>query len=76
MESGGRKYDMVVYVCQIAIIFIVVITSLLNISLSDQNMELWISLLGSAFGCILPSPKLRKIKSEPKEGPSELGEST
>jgi len=65
-----RKHDIIVYVCQIVIIFIVVIAAIVNISLSDQNLELWISLLGSAFGYILPSPRLRKIK--PKvEDPSE-----
>ena len=48
----------IVYFCQIIIVYIIVITSIVNLSLNNGNSELWISLLCSAIGYVLPSPSL------------------
>lgn len=51
----------VVFFCQVAIIFIVIITSIVNLSLPSRNAaddKLWIALLSSSIGYLLPSPNL------------------
>lgn len=37
----------VVYICQIIIVYVIIITSIVNLSLNNGNPELWISLLCS-----------------------------
>lgn len=66
-DSGSRNYHMlgtkfpkqeVVFFCQVLLIYGVVITSLVNISLGSTH-ELWIALLTSCLGYLLPSPTLK-----------------
>ena len=46
---------------QVALIFIVVITSIDNLILGSEKTHLWIALLSSSLGYILPAPKLGAI---------------
>lgn len=48
----------IVYICQIVIVFVIIVTSIANLSMQNGNSELWISLLCSAIGYALPSPTL------------------
>ena len=48
----------IVYICQIIIVYVIIVTSIVNLSLNNGNLELWISLLCSAIGYALPSPTL------------------
>jgi hypothetical protein len=50
----------VIYFIQVILIYIVVVTCLINLSLGWGNQALWSSLLSGGLGYILPSPKLRK----------------
>lgn len=50
----------IVYFCQISLVYIIIIASLVNLSIQNGSSELWISLLGSCIGYILPNPKLKK----------------
>lgn len=50
----------IVYFGQIIIVYIIIITSIVNLSLQNGISELWISLLSSCLGYILPNPKLKK----------------
>ena len=50
----------IVYFCQTLIIFIVVVTSIVNLSLGNDEGKLWTALLSSSLGYILPNPKLKK----------------
>ena len=50
----------IVYFCQIIIVYVIIITSIINLSLQNGISELWISLLSSSIGYVLPSPKLKK----------------
>ena len=50
----------IVYFCQMIIVYIIIITSVVNLSLQNGSSELWISLLSSCIGYALPSPKLKK----------------
>ena len=50
----------IVYFCQMIIVYVIIITSIVNLSLQNGRSELWISLLSSCIGYALPSPKLKK----------------
>ena len=39
-----------------------IVTSVINLTISEKDKELWISLLSSMLGIILPAPKLKKAK--------------
>lgn len=64
MESEQEKRTLkkvdVVYICQMVIVYIIIITSVVNLSLKNGSSELWISLLCSATGYALPAPSLIK----------------
>ena len=53
--------DEIVFFFQVALIYIVVITSIVNLILGSENTPLWIALLSSSLGYILPAPKLGAI---------------
>ena len=49
------------YFAQVFIIYIVIITCLVNLSLGTSDLNnLWVSLLSSCIGYMLPSPHIRK----------------
>ena len=50
----------IVYFCQMIIVYTIIITSVINLSLNNGSSELWIALLSSNIGYALPSPKLKK----------------
>src|SRR5437867_2403688 len=54
----------IIYCSQVLLIYIVVITCVLNLSFSDNNACLWSSLLSGSVGYLLPAAKTRK-KHEP-----------
>lgn len=60
--NPASKADAVVFIAQIALLFIVVITSLLNLSLEHGNMNLWTMVLTSCLGYMLPTPRLKAAK--------------
>ena len=43
---------------QIIVVYMIIITSLVQISLRSPDKELWLILLSSSIGYILPSPRL------------------
>ena len=59
----------IVYFCQISIVYVIIVTSIINLSLNNGNSELWISLLCSAIGYALPAPTLQngRTLSVPKQ---------
>jgi hypothetical protein len=50
----------IVYFCQMIIVYIIIIASVVNLSIQNGSSELWISLLSSCIGYALPNPKLKK----------------
>ena len=50
------------FVCQMVIIVSVILCALLNLSLdrAGTKREIWISLLGTTVGNIMPTPKIKK----------------
>ena len=51
----------IVFFCQIVLIYIVVLTSLVNLTLKNGPINLWIALLGSCLGYLLPHPSMDNL---------------
>ena len=49
----------IVFFVQIIIVYSVIITSLFNLSQGVEPQNLWIALLSSSLGYVLPNPNLR-----------------
>lgn len=69
----ASKADAIVFISQIALLFIVVITSLVNLSLEHGNTNLWTMILTSCLGYMLPNPRLKAAKeqSTPRESTND-----
>ena len=48
----------VVYICQIAAVYIVITASIINLAVGVGDSNLWSALLSSCLGYLLPSPTL------------------
>ena len=53
------KADLILFSVQVSIIFVVTLFSLLNLTMQWGNQNLWIVLLTSCLGYIMPNPKLK-----------------
>ena len=49
----------IVFFSQLLILLIIIITSLYNLTVYENNHNLWISLLSSSIGYSLPNPSLK-----------------
>ena len=49
----------IVFFCQVILIYIVVVVSVVNLTIDTSDNKLWIALLSSAIGYILPNPSLK-----------------
>ncbi len=58
MGSNIPKSE-IVYFCQIIIVYIIAIAAVVNLSMGNALTEVWISLLSSCIGYILPNPKMK-----------------
>jgi len=52
----------IVFFVQVILVYIVVIVSIVNLTIGSQTDKLWIALLSSSIGYILPSPSLKVNK--------------
>ena len=68
-ESGSDRWQVfgrhlpkseIVFFVQVVLIYIVVITSIVNLTLNKDEGKLWTALLSSSFGYLLPNPSLKK----------------
>ena len=53
----------VIFICQVVILYIVILTCIVNLSLKNGDSNLWTALLSSSLGIMLPQPTLSKKKS-------------
>ena len=58
----GHKFpkEEVVFFMQVVLIYIVVVTSIVNLTLNKDEGKLWTALLSSSLGYLLPNPTLKK----------------
>jgi hypothetical protein len=57
-----------VFACQMVIIYIVIITCIVNLSIANGESNLWTALLSSCLGYILPAPSIKIKKVSPISG--------
>ena len=53
----------IVFLCQTLVIFTVVISAIINISLGNSS-ETWLVLLSTSLGAVLPKPKLKSMSKK------------
>ena len=65
-SSGSSRITKaeIIFFCQLAASFCVLVTALLNLSLSSRDKELWASLAGASFTYLIPCPKKGKRKDQ------------
>ena len=54
----------VIFFCQVIILYVIILASLIHISLNIGNQTLWASLLSGALGYLLPPPQIVKSKQQ------------
>ena len=52
------------YISQIIVIYAIIATSIVHLSIQSHDCELWLILLSSSLGYILPSPGLKFSKQK------------
>jgi hypothetical protein len=52
----------VVFFSQTVVLYIVIITCLINLSIKNGDKELWCSFLSAAIGYLLPNPSMKRDK--------------
>ena len=62
----GAKFpkDERIYLCQFLMVYIVVITSIVNLYINDKITCLWSSLVSGSVGYLLPSPSISNKKEK------------
>ena len=65
------KANLILFISQVLLLFIVVLTSLINLSLEHGNTNLWTMILTSCIGYMLPNPRL-KVSNESKGPASQI----
>ncbi len=61
----------IVFATQMVVVLTVVTAAIINLSLKNENKEMWISLLCSTIGYVMPAPKLRKLTTTETETSNE-----
>jgi hypothetical protein len=63
LGSRGRP-DLVLFFAQVVIIFIVICTSLVNLTFGFGNQNLWTVILTGSLGYLMPNPKIKFSEDE------------
>ena len=50
----------IVFLCQVLVLFTVILISIYNLTTGHENPNLWTALLSSSLGYLLPNPTLRR----------------
>ena len=58
-KSTLTQPDVVLFIFQVILIFVVVCVSLINLTLQWGNQNLWTVVLTGSLGYIMPNPKLK-----------------
>lgn len=64
-SQGILAKNRLTFLAQIIVVYAIIITSLVQISLRSPDKELWLILLSSSVGYILPSPGLKFKRQTP-----------
>ena len=61
--SNAPKEE-IVFFTQVILIYIISITSIVNLTMEAKHETLWTSLLSASLGYMLPAPQLNNLKKE------------
>ena len=50
----------IVFFVQVTLIYVIVITSVVNITMGNDDGKMWTALLSSSLGYLLPNPSLKR----------------
>ena len=50
----------IVFLCQVVVLYTVILISIYNLTTGHENYNLWTALLSSSLGYLLPNPSLRR----------------
>ena len=66
----ASRPDVIVFMTQVAVRFIVVVTSLINLSLypNSETKSLWVTFLIGALGCMMPNPRFKGLDENQTKG--------
>ena len=69
----GKKFPRVevVFFAQVFLIYIIVTSCIVNLSLGRGDSNLWTCLLSSCLGYLLPNPKLNSVNREKQPPPQD-----
>lgn len=60
LKLSQPGFDVILFIAQVISIYIVIASSIYNLTRGVENKELWVSLLSSSVGYLLPSPVISK----------------
>ena len=50
----------IVFFCQVVVLYTVIVVSIYNLTKTDANSNLWMALLSSCLGYLLPNPPMKR----------------
>ena len=58
----GREWpkEEIVFLCQVIILYTVIVVSIYNLTVAHDDSTLWTALLSSSLGYLLPNPSLKR----------------
>ena len=58
----GRVFpkEEIVFLCQVIILYTVIVVSIYNLTVAHDDSTLWTALLSSSLGYLLPNPSLKR----------------
>ena len=54
----------ILFFVQVIVVFTVVVSCIINLSLLNGHTELWITLLSSSLGYVLPNPSVKRSRKD------------
>ena len=64
MFGSDELKEEIVFFTQVILIYVIAITSIVNLSMEAKNDTLWTSLLSASIGYMLPAPQLNSRKKK------------
>ena len=73
MDNRNENRYFVLFVCQMCVLFATIVTALVNLSIGhSDNKDMWIALLSSSIGYLLPNPKYKSLNRSKIAGEDEI----
>lgn len=62
----AAKPDVVVFISQVLMLFIVVVTCLFNLTMypNSESQSLWVTFLTGSLGYLMPNPRFKETKGD------------